>query len=81
VSVIDTRGRIVATTGPYRYMEVHPQLVNDLEPGLRGHDGLIIAVADASGVATLDGLKLRAVIEEHVATDDQIASALNNADV
>jgi hypothetical protein len=75
VSVVDAQSRIVATTGGYAYLQPHPRL-SDPSPGVRVHDGLIVAIADAPEVATIEGLQLRAVIEEHVATDEQIASAL-----
>jgi hypothetical protein len=75
VSIVDAQARVVATTGGYAYLQPHPHL-SDPSPGVRVRDGLIVAIAEVSDVATVEGLQLRAVIEEHVATDDQIATAL-----
>lgn len=76
VSVIDNAGRTVMTTGPRRYLEKLPHVPAEWRSNVQVHDGLIVAIAEPSQNTLLEGLRLRAVIEEQVATDQEVASAL-----
>jgi hypothetical protein len=75
-SIIDPAGLIVATTGDYRYHAKHPHAITGEGARFASSDGLNIAQADVISTDGISGLSLRCVIEEHVATDHDIAAAV-----
>jgi hypothetical protein len=74
-SIVDPLGRVVATTGSYAYHAPYPHKLGD-GTRLRATDGLNLAQAPVKAEQEIGGLALRCVIEEHVATEQEIASAL-----
>jgi hypothetical protein len=75
-SIIDEAGRIVATTGSYGWHVKHPHAVPGNDPVLRSLDGLNVAQAGVTSEHGISRLSLRCVIEEHVATEQDIAREL-----
>jgi len=80
ISIVDPKGRIVASTGDYAYHAQHPHAVESRDARLTSHDGLIVAQATVPTDHGMAGLDLRCVIEDHVATEAEIASALRSDD-
>lgn len=76
ISIVDPEGRVVATTGRYRYLEAHPHVVAGKERLTRSLDGLTVAQATVPSDFGMPGLSLRCVIEDHVATENEIVTAL-----
>lgn len=76
-SLIDDRGRIVATTGTYSYHHAYPHKIARSDAGVAASDGLNLAYATVRAEQGISGLDLRCVIEERVATEREIASALS----
>lgn len=74
-SIIDSTGRVVATTGRYQYHERYPHRIDGIGTS-EFMDGLTIAHAAVQTEHGISGLDLRCVIEEHVATEEDIAQAL-----
>ncbi|NYD89170.1 cache domain-containing protein [Sphingomonas melonis] len=74
-SILDSTGRVIATTGEYLYHERYPHMVGD-GTDVRSMDGLNLAQAHVRAEQGISGLDLRCVIEEHVATEQEIARAL-----
>ena len=75
-SIIDCADLVVATTGKYAYHAKHPYASPAKGASTLSIDGLNIAQARVQSDHGIDGLNLRCVIEEHVATEADIASAL-----
>jgi hypothetical protein len=75
-SIIDPADLIVASTGDYPYHSKHPHAIGANGSKFVSSDGLNIAQADVSSDHGISGLKLRCVIEEHVATERDIAAAV-----
>ena len=76
-SIIDSAGRVVATTGAYPYRTPYPHMIGG-DGSLQSTDGLNLAQAPVKAENGISGLELRCVIEEHVATEQEIAHALLN---
>lgn len=75
-SIIDSADLVVATTGKYAYHAKHPYASPAMGASVRSIDGLNIGQARVLSDHGIGGLNLRCVIEEHVATEADIASAL-----
>lgn len=75
-SIVDPLARVVATTGTYAYHAPYPHPIHGDGPTLRATDGLNLAQAPVRAEHGLSGLDLRCIIEEHLATEQQIADAL-----
>lgn len=75
-SIIDSGDLVVATTGKYAYHSKHPYASPAIGATVRSIDGLNIGQAWVLSDHGISGLNLRCVIEEHVATEADIASAL-----
>ncbi|WBO24484.1 methyl-accepting chemotaxis protein [Sphingomonas abietis] len=75
-SIVDLHDRVLATTGDYTYHARHPHAVPGTEAVIRTSDGLTIAQATVASDHGISGLKFRCIIEEFVATDDEIARTL-----
>lgn len=79
-TIIDRAGRVVATTGRYAYHTTypHPIAVGGAGGGamVQSSDGLNIAQATVMSTYGISRIDLRCVIEEHVATEDEISRAL-----
>jgi len=76
ISIVDQAGRVVASTGNYAFHAHHPHAIVSTKPELATHDGLIIAQAKVPSDLGMPGLAYRCVIEDCVATEDEIATAL-----
>lgn len=76
VSIVDQSGRVVATTGKLAYHQRHPRFVAHAGAHMVAHDGVIVAQASVLTDHGMPGLNFRCVIEDYVATDDEIAIAL-----
>lgn len=78
ISIIDAAGCVVATTGAYAFQERFPIA---LAPGAQIHagDAKIVAVSDIRPYKDFDGLGLRCVIEQAVATDADVSYSLQMA--
>ena len=76
ISIVDQAGRVVASTGNYAFHAHHPHAIVSTKPELATHDGLIIAQAKVPSDLGMPGLAYRCVIEDRVATEDEIATAL-----
>lgn len=81
IAIVDPQGRVVASTGAYAYHAAHPHAVASAGDHLAAHDGLIVAQAIVPSDHGMPGLGFRCVIEDHVATEDQIAAALTGEPV
>lgn len=77
ISIVDHRGRVVASIGDHAYHAQHPHAVASATPLLTSRDGLIVAQATVPTNHGMAGLEFRCLIEDHVATEQQIAAALN----
>ncbi len=75
-TIIDRADRVVATTGNYAYHMTYARPIAAGGAMVQSSDGLIIAQAAVVSSYGLSGIDLRCVIEEHVATDDEIRRAL-----
>lgn len=75
ISIVDHRGRVVATTGSYRFHDLHPHAQPGREQHLRSYDGLTIAQAAVPTDHGVPGLDFRCVIEARVETESEIAEA------
>lgn len=75
ISIVDSAGRVMATTGQYRFEQALP-----LRSGGAGYvemsDGRITAVSSASPYREFDGLGLRCVIEQSVTMEAEISEQL-----
>ena len=76
ITIVDPEGRVVATTGGYAYHEVHPRAIDARAPQLATEDGLIVAQATVPSDHGIPGLGFRCIIEDVVATEDEIAASL-----
>ncbi len=76
-SIVDHAGRVVASTGGYRYHAVHPYARADAPCHLDARDGVTIAQAATPTDHGMPGLAFRCIIEDHVASDAQIAAELH----
>ncbi|WP_277923767.1 methyl-accepting chemotaxis protein [Sphingomonas sp. TREG-RG-20F-R18-01] len=76
ISIVDQAGRVVASTGGYSFHAHHPHAIASIQPQLTTHDGLIVAQATVPSDLGMPGLAYRCVIEDRVATEDEIAKAL-----
>ena len=76
VSIVDPAGRVVATTGRYAYHSKHPYLAAGSDGQIRSSNGLNVAQAAVVSEHGISALDLRCIIEEHVATEEDIAEAL-----
>lgn len=76
VSIVDLQDRVVATTGEYAFQVRHPHASAGTETVIRASDGLTIAQATVASDHGIKGLQFRCIIEEFVATEDEIARAL-----
>ncbi|WP_443026893.1 methyl-accepting chemotaxis protein [Sphingomonas sp. LB2R24] len=76
VSIVDPQGRVVASTGAYAYHAPHPYVKTGGAPQIEARDGLVVAQAAVPSDHGFSGLDLRCVIEDHVATDDEIAAMM-----
>lgn len=74
-SIIDFEDRVVATTGRYSYHDQYPHALDEKRT-LKTRDGLNLAQSAVSSERGTSNLNLRCVIEEHVATEQQIISNL-----
>jgi len=77
VSIIDAAGKVVATTGTYRYGH-QLSLGNKSGGAIEGSDGKIAAVSSTSPFYDFDGLSLRCVIECDVPTEEEIERSVHN---
>jgi hypothetical protein len=77
ISIVDRRGRVVATTGGYAYHERHPRVIEVSAPQLSTEDGLIVAQATVPSDHGMPGLAFRCIIEDVVATENEIAASLS----
>lgn len=75
-TIIDGANRVVATTGNYGYHTTYPRPIASGGAMVQSSDGLYIAQAAVVSGYGISGIDLRCVIEEHVATDDEISRAL-----
>jgi len=80
ISIVDPNGRVVASTGDYAYHAHHPHAIDSREARLTSHDGLIVAQATVPTDHGMSGLNFRCIIEDHVATEAEIAVALRYDD-
>ncbi|RZL71836.1 MAG: hypothetical protein EOP66_14440 [Sphingomonas sp.] len=78
ISIVDRQGRVMISTGTYAYHVKHPYAAASNEPQLIMHDGLIVAQATVPSDHGMSGLGFRCVIEDRVATDQQIVAALRS---
>ncbi|RYG86600.1 hypothetical protein EON77_03515 [bacterium] len=76
VAAVDPDGRVVASTGGYSFHEKHPHARISPHRELVVEDGLILAQASVPSDHGMRGLGFRVVIEDHVATDLEIAEQL-----
>lgn len=75
ISIIDGEGRVVATTGSYNF-EQHLPFALEHNTQVMVDDGKIVAISTTSPYKGFDGLGLRCVIEQTVATESDIATSL-----
>ena len=75
-SIVDRQGKVVGTTGAYLYHSRHPHVHDASDDMIESRDGLTIAQAGIRSALGISGIDLRCIIEEHVATDQEIAAAL-----
>lgn len=73
-AIVDDASRVVAATGSYAWHALHPHASD--AAGIRSSDGLNVAQARVASERGISALALRCIIEEHVATEVEIASAL-----
>jgi hypothetical protein len=76
ISIVDPAGRVVATTGGYRFLDPHPHVVDRRERITRSLDGLVVAQASVPTDHGVPGLGFRCVIEDHVASESEIRDVL-----
>ncbi|RYF21041.1 MAG: hypothetical protein EOO77_06820 [Oxalobacteraceae bacterium] len=76
ISIVDSQGRVVASTGDYAYLTPHPHAIATDVPQITTRDGLIVAQATVPSDHGMPGLRLRCIIEDHVATENDIALTL-----
>lgn len=74
-SIVDPLDRVVATTGRYAWQVKHPH-ASAAGKTVQSSDGLNIAQARVTSDHGISDLDLRCIIEEHVATEQEIVSAL-----
>lgn len=79
ISIVDRQGRVVASTGSYAYHAAHPRAVEASTPQLQAEDGLIVAQATVPSDHGMPGLSFRCVIEDVVATEEEIAASLRRS--
>jgi hypothetical protein len=75
-SIVDPLDRVVATTGGYGWQAKHPHASTAPGTTVRSSDGLNIAQAHVTSDHGISDLNLRCIIEEHVATEQDIVAAL-----
>ena len=75
ISIVDGKGRVVATTGAYPFHAAHPHARPGAGQQMRSYDGLTVAQASVPTDHGVAGLGFRCVIEDHVETESQIAAA------
>nr|WP_277923121.1 methyl-accepting chemotaxis protein [Sphingomonas sp. CARO-RG-8B-R24-01] len=75
-SIVDHKNRVVATTGSYAYHLQHPHAAAGSSLRYASSDGLNVAQASVVSAHGISGLDLRCIIEEHVATDQEIVAAV-----
>jgi hypothetical protein len=76
ISIVDQRGRVVATTGHYAFHTLHPHVIASAATHLVAHDGLVVAQAAVPTDHGKQGLAFRCVIEDRVATEAEVAAVL-----
>lgn len=74
-SIVDAAGKVVATTGSYAWHAPHPHATRD-EMVAKASDGLNTAQARVLSDRAITDLHLCCIIEEHVATEQEIARTL-----
>lgn len=77
-SIVDHSRRVVATTGSYPYLSVHPNALQGSGTQSRSSDGINVAQARVVSDRGMSGLDLTCIIEEHVATEQDIIAALKS---
>ncbi len=75
-AIVDRSARVVAASGNYAWHATHPHAVQTAGTTVRSSDGLNIAQAHVTSADGITALDLRCIIEEHVATEQEIACAL-----
>lgn len=75
-SIVDPANLVVATTGNYAYHAKHPHAISGSGSKFLCSDGLNVAQVDVISAFGISGLSLRCIIEEHVATEQDIAAAV-----
>ena len=75
-SIVDPNDCVVATTGTYAWHAQHPHAFVAAGTSVRSSDGLNVAQAHVMSDHGISDLGLRCIIEEHVATEQEIVSAL-----
>jgi hypothetical protein len=75
-SIVDDRNRVVATTGSYAFHTRHPHALIGEGARRQSTDGLNVAQASVVSERGISGMMLRCIIEEHVATEQDIAAAV-----
>ncbi|RYY24580.1 MAG: hypothetical protein EOP62_16455 [Sphingomonadales bacterium] len=78
ISIIDGEGKVVATTGSYKFEQHLPFVLED-NAQIVIDDGKIVAISATAPYKGFDGLGLRCVIEQTVATEADIATNLRQA--
>ena len=77
ISIVDRTGRVVATTGSYAFRHDLPYAAASAGAApVQSLDGLVVAQAAVPTDHGIPGLAFRCIIEDHVAREDDIASAL-----
>lgn len=75
-SIVDHAGRVVASTGRYHYHAPHPFAKAGTDRRIEARDGVTIAQAATPTDHGMPGLAFRCIIEDHVASEEEIAAAL-----
>jgi hypothetical protein len=75
-AIVDPLGQVVAATATYGWHAKHPHATAAAGTTVRSSDGLNIAQAHVRSEHGISGLDLRVIIEEHIATEQDIVSAL-----
>lgn len=76
MSIVEQDGSIVATTGDRPYHSRHPHASPAPTQMIRSMDGLIVAQACVPTDHGMPGLAFRCIIEQHVATEQDIITAV-----
>lgn len=76
ISIVDTEGRVVATTGARRFHERHPYATAMRGARVQSLDQLVVAQASVPSDHGVPGLNFRCVIEDHVVSDTDVMAAM-----